>query len=1142
MSKRTLYPIYSPEEEANVRPVLLALRDKGFKIRSREGSAKKGDAVLFFLSSNLRSEQSDAFFSCDAKKMEILPVNLDGSMPPEPVQNALMSRHSIYAERYDAEELAQKIADALKKPNPLPWIIAGAAAVLLLAIGAILLIRNLPKQTVAVDNPEPELTAEPTKLPIDPSTYGITEEDLKRITEVLIVGDRIEFLPNDRVEISEFTHRAGPEAVANNFRDENGESHWIDKETGEEIAFGHHDDLTILTMLPRLNRLCIACAEVKLPDLSGQKNLKLVLLYDVQTENLDALRNSNVETFLYAGSSVSDFTALNDCAGLVEADFEVFQPTEDTLRGFGPERLNYLKIESHQRQSVDLSALSGCQRLWRVELQGVSFRDLSFLSSSASALHELRIWDNSELISLTGLENCRFLNNVAISGCNRLADLNALKGQDSLEELRCNDAIFSDLSFLEGCDKLSYLETGHCSEIRSLAGLEKHNNLTELQIWGCERLNDISAINGLEKLATIAIVESFNLRDVSVVATLPVLTNLSLYGAGPDHVNYLEGIQRKNNFSFGVSSVADWSGLSAIKNYKYLNITNKNGSALQYLTDAKVKYFEFYNRTGIDDWGRTPFDLSKMPIVSEKITFHGVPSLEGMRDCGAIQIDLLDSPYLTSLNGLQNLTSFGKVGGVLRIENCPRLSDYAALEGKRLSSLTLRSLIALPDFSAFISGSYFLDTIVGLTDLNCFAGLSTLRKFSIELQNMDYLTDMSALYSLKNGYRLVVPAHLSAQAEELVRSGVFQIYEVYYPDSEWSAELPEVKLLSLEELDTLPPIVLGRVERLALYGDTLYDEDECWVGTDWSVNPIRHYLCRHDSDERILLDEKPGTLLNDFSKLSALTGLKSLTLQNQSFTSLEGIQYLESLENLDLSDCKKLTDASAAFTLQNLTLLDLRRTGIKSIDGIQNLFNLRNLSLEETKITSIEGLQNLYQLSWLGLNSTAVTSIEPLRDLKNLVSLTISYSNVRDLSPLADIDYSFAEQPDEGGYVRHFNLGVDGLQDRLKADQYANLSAIPYFDCLNVYNTRCTLWMDAVKDAGILELHAGGCSFTNESFRDLIESHPELTYIKVPGNGALTDLTPVLELENLRTIVVSDNMRQAIDSLGDGLAFELEIE
>ena len=159
-----------------------------------------------------------------------------------------------------------------------------------------------------------------------------------------------------------------------------------------------------------------------------------------------------------------------------------------------------------------------------------------------------------------------------------------------------------------------------------------------------------------------------------------------------------------------------------------------------------------------------------------------------------------------------------------------------------------------------------------------------------------------------------------------------------------------------------------------------------------------------------------------------------------------------------------------------------------------------------------------------------------------MISLTISYSNVRDLSPLADIDYSFAEQPDEGGYVRHFNLGVDGLQDRLKADQYANLSAIPYFDCLNVYNTRCTLWMDAVKDAGILELHAGGCSFTNESFRDLIESHPELTYIKVPGNGALTDLTPVLELENLRTIVVSDNMRQAIDSLGDGLAFELEIE
>ena len=64
--------------------------------------------------------------------------------------------------------------------------------------------------------------------------------------------------------------------------------------------------------------------------------------------------------------------------------------------------------------------------------------------------------------------------------------------------------------------------------------------------------------------------------------------------------------------------------------------------------------------------------------------------------------------------------------------------------------------------------------------------------------------------------------------------------------------------------------------------------------------------------------DRVGTVLTDFSKLSKLTGLEELSLQFQPFASLEGAQYLDRLWKLEVAFSPALTDASAAFTLQQL--------------------------------------------------------------------------------------------------------------------------------------------------------------------------------------------------------------------------------
>ena len=79
---------------------------------------------------------------------------------------------------------------------------------------------------------------------------------------------------------------------------------------------------------------------------------------------------------------------------------------------------------------------------------------------------------------------------------------------------------------------------------------------------------------------------------------------------------------------------------------------------------------------------------------------------------------------------------------------------------------------------------------------------------------------------------------------------------------------------------------------------------------------------------------------------------------------------------------------------------------------------------------------------------------------------------------------------------------------------------------------------------GGYEIHAGGCHFTNETFRQFVEQHPELEYIEVSWTPELTDISPLLTLKNLNRACVSNSMPQAIASLGDPteLPFELEIE
>jgi len=193
--------------------------------------------------------------------------------------------------------------------------------------------------------------------------------------------------------------------------------------------------------------------------------------------------------------------------------------------------------------------------------------------------------------------------------------------------------------------------------------------------------------------------------------------------------------------------------------------------------------------------------------------------------------------------------------------------------------------------------------------------------------------------------------------------------------------------------------------------------------------------------------------------------------------------------------CPNLTDASYAFTMQNLQILSLRHCPVESIQGVQNLWNLWQLDISGTKVT--------------------------------------------DLSPLAESDFSqgIAQM---GGFI--LNL------DEIRAKDFSALASIDGYTRLSVNSLNAELWLEHLEGKIVLEL-AASYSFEqmkagtdiNGIFAEFIRTHMGLAKLHLTGNDRLTDVSVLLEMPNLQSVRLSRTMEAAIASLGEGYSFQLNV-
>lgn len=950
--KRTIYPLYAPADEGKVRPILEALQNKGAALRHPGAKARREDALVLFLSENLAADgpEVDAFFRLNAGRALVIPVALDGSAPPEALQNALMARHALDGAKYAPEELADRIARAAAegKRVRLPLILAAAAAMILLIVGSLIVLKNRKTGPGTVDlepTPTPVPTAAPTAAPPLPDTGNITLEQLEKVHELIIVGDTLVYYTEEEGESWRWgIARVGLERVANrSFEDD--QARWYSAEDGHEFSLHDWGDLSFLPYMKNLQVLTLVQVQGTIPEMSGVQRLNYIELYDCAISEISGLGGAFLYGFDYKGQVV-DFSPLNSCQRLDTVSIEVYGSPDVDMSSFGPLELRELYLEGQgNERSISLDALKNCRKIERASFYRLPLTDLTCLSGSR-VLSNLNLGDLPELTSLKGVEKRPLLSSVGIWGCGSLRDLSALSSC-LLGELTIDGCPLSDLSFLSGATTLQRLQLYHMSSLRSFHGLEDHRTLRRVEAEYLPNLTDVSALSSCTNLEALIMHECFALADIHPAVQLPRLRDLQIYGSALSNVDFLWDIQNKEYFTFGIAEVNNWEGLAAIEKYSGLCITDRNGSALQYLQNATVTDFTLYNRSGRGNVSEG-LDLTMLPHVTNELHLYCVRSLEGMDQPDLRRLILNDCPYLTSLSGVENAPKLVH----LQVSDCPRLSDWSALYGRRLEEIELEALFTLPDFGQISVRDITLTTIYDLKDLSCFADYD--REFyRISLMDVDGVTDLSPLYHVKGSY-LWVPAHLKDQAQSMVDSGLLEGYEVSYPDGWWQPIVPNVELESLEEIDTLPSALAARIDRLFLVGNIIVPNEGAWVEEDYSADPPSFFIHLDDAEEPIRAEAGP---LTDLSVLEKLTGLQELRIWAQpELTSLEGIQAMSDLRSLFIQQCPALTDGSALFTVQSLEQLLLRSTGVTSIQGIQNLYALRYLDLSGTPVEDLSPL------------------------------------------------------------------------------------------------------------------------------------------------------------------------------------------
>lgn len=200
----------------------------------------------------------------------------------------------------------------------------------------------------------------------------------------------------------------------------------------------------------------------------------------------------------------------------------------------------------------------------------------------------------------------------------------------------------------------------------------------------------------------------------------------------------------------------------------------------------------------------------------------------------------------------------------------------------------------------------------------------------------------------------------------------------------------------------------GLVSPVTVLGYTITGIIEEVTFTDETMEAAIRELIGADSDDQVFTNELwditeftvPDGVKN-YSDLSLLPYLKTLTIQQQYLDSLDCLSSLSNLQELDLTGCNFPSEQlSVLAALPSLSRLTLAECGLSTIADLANAPALTYLDLNNNTIRNLEVLTPMTTLQEINLDHNAVTDLTALGSLGSLEVLKVSYNSLTSLEPI----------------------------------------------------------------------------------------------------------------------------------------------
>ena len=502
--------------------------------------------------------------------------------------------------------------------------------------------------------------------------------------------------------------------------------------------------------------------------------------------------------------------------------------------------------------------------------------------------------------------------------------------------------------------------------------------------------------------------------------------------------------------------------------------------------------------------------------TSLTIEDSSITSLEDLIFFPNLEILTLRYLELDNLDGIENCTklkNFRKMWGT-NIKDYDKLSKLNNLREIHLNqgktedfNNFIDSIEKLPNL-AFVD----IDDCKWIKDITPIKKLNNITELRIGRITISDLNSISKLINLKNLQLDSVNLNNIDGIENLANLETLSLYNNKIENIEKISNLTKLKTLGLgnNNISDITPLSLNvKLTSLDLRGNINIDANRNnYTGKKLeALNKIGEII------------DKGGTINLDIDKLKLFTNYKSLNLSNQNLTTLEPLEGLTELTDLNL-DGNHLTledeqSQKILASMEKLKILYVKNNQIKDLSCINELPNLTKLNatgdFNTFKLKDIENIiPNLIQL---GISQTTLNTINECQ-VENITQLYLYYCNITHL-------------PDLSKFTKLKKLDIRGNN----IDNFGEIEKITSLTVLDIGNLSLHGKMiNFSRLTNLTRLNLSQNTLWSEDLENLKVLKNNINLTINLNNNSIIDASALLELNSNTKINLTGNVNLSQDS------------